>query len=225
MLHMIRLFRFRRALRLCGWSLFAGFLALLGLSLYVVLEPRPRWVLEAEGKLGSPLCFLKDGSGVVFWMSGARDTLSVRDARTGEELDSFEGEKVALNPFHESRFLVAEGHLFGVQPHTGQTWHVSLPPFIQKVIAAQASPEGDLHVLTVKNPDETGFCAILDAQDGRLLGRLPFEEEAFIEMRDLGLKWLLPREGKASLDLTPEFVLSFLPKHKSVALWNRSRCE
>ncbi|MBI3409943.1 MAG: WD40 repeat domain-containing protein [Planctomycetes bacterium] len=212
---MLRSLRFKTVLRLFAWTLFAAFLGFIAWSLYVILPPQPRWVIE-NSSLQIPFCFLKDGSGAVFIVLDEKFQqqqlgLIVRDLTDGSELSGYSaGELIETTrdgrrQLRNTLFLQCDRRLRGVRPSTGEAWDIPLPDFVLKVADVQASPEGDLLVVIPQVSDKDSHCVILNTQDGRLLGELPVES----------------RTGP--IDFTPLFLSAVLPERKAVALWDRKQ--
>lgn len=200
---MLRLFPKKKVLRLFAWTLFAACLGFIAWILYVILPPKPRCLIQDCADV--PYCFL-DKACVVFVDSvvDSKKGFTVRDLndgsiRKGPWTRQVNSGKVirnlnqtvddALMPWATTHFVYGDGRLRGFRTFDGRAWDLPLPDFVAKVEHAQASPDGKLLVLFVRDSEEKTHCLILDAREGCLLGR--FAYNAF----------------DVSVQFTPEFVV------------------
>jgi hypothetical protein len=166
------------------WSLFILMLAGVGVGLYVIVPPEPRWVLA-----GGPMSAFAthDGHIATHRMAQFQSTgpLQIWDAATGCELASFLNGEGPFN-VHDHRgdgrafVAVVQGdrpnvwRICGVDLEARREWRAEMPAGH----FASVSPSCDCVALHHKPVDEAGdSCAIVETRTGRTVAQFPDDTE------------------------------------------------
>src|SRR5262245_40654029 len=148
----------RAALRAVGWLAFAAVLFGVGWTIYQVLPPRPRWMVEGKIDLQE---MLPDSSAAVLTKRGG-GPLIVRDVATGAVQASVAspGRLGFTRDLGRWLWWPEESVLAGFDVRTGKEWRTPLPDE-RNLRSTELSEDGELAVLCADH-----FVYVIDMQDG-----------------------------------------------------------